>query len=179
MYVSNTLVPLLYLLRARSGPHFLLWRGIRCLSMAMIGRLETMPSSLIVRTCPASMDLEHSCISSGLILDAHCRCHSGVGQNDPVPPANVMAFRVAATTDATLWFCTTLFIMAPWNSFVPYRALYLSDSETHGRPTSMASAIRPYTARLCRQVHLRRLLLGITGRLGRSLIDLFRPGSRP
>ena len=128
---------------------------------------------------PASMALEHSCSLSGTILDAYCLCHSGMGQNDPIPPASVLAFRVAAMTDATLRFRTTPFIMAPWNSLVPYRVLYLSDNGAHGRPTSMASAIRPYAVRLCRQVRLRRLLLEITSRLERSLIDLFRPGSRP
>ena len=98
-------------------------------------------------------------LRSGAAVTAHCRCHSGVGQNDPVPPASVLAFRVAAMTDATLRFCTTPFIMAPWNSLAPYKELHLSDNGTHGRPVSMASAIRPYAARLCRQVRPRRLCL--------------------
>ena len=146
--------------------------------MVMMGRLGTMLSFLIGRTCPASMALGHSCISSDFTLDAHCRCYSGVGQNDPVFLASVMAFRVAAMADAALRFWTTPFIMAPWNLLVPYKELYLLDDGTHSRPVSMASEIRPYAARLRRQVRLRRLLLGIISRPGRPLTDLFRSGSR-
>ena len=76
MYASNLLVPLLRSPPLRSEPSFLLWHGIRCMSMATSSTSGNLPSKQISSSCALTAWLKVSSALPSSVLDRISRNHS-------------------------------------------------------------------------------------------------------